>query len=73
MTPGQIHMKKKNKIQTLNLKNVQKLQKIIRVKNQYLKMGVSQNPKNKMHLAWRLVLTHLHTPEAILVMYMTIR
>lgn len=31
----------------------------------------SQNPKNKMHLAWKLVLTHLYTPDAILIIYMT--
>lgn len=55
--------KNKIKIQTLNLKNIQKLQKIIRVKNQYLKMDLtSQHPKNKMHLAWKLVFTHFkHT------------
>lgn len=46
--------------------------KIIRVKNQYLKMDLtSQNPKNKMHLAWKLVLTHLYTPDAIIIIYMT--
>jgi len=65
-------MKKKIKIQTLNLKNVQKLQKIIQVKNQYLKMDLtSQNPKNKMHLAWKLVFTRLYTPDAIIIIYMT--
>lgn len=66
--------KKKIKIQTLNLKNVQKLQKIIRVKNQYLQMDLtSQNSKNKMHLAWKLVLTHLYTPDAVIIIYMTFR
>lgn len=31
----------------------------------------SQNPKNKMHLAWKLVFTHLYTPDAIIIIYMT--
>lgn len=30
----------------------------------------SQNPKNEMHLDWKLVLTHLYKPDAILVIYM---
>lgn len=44
--------------------------KIIRVKNQYLKMDLtSQNPKNKMHLAWKLVFTGLYTLNAVSVIY----
>lgn len=40
--------------------------------NQYLKMDLTnRNPKNKMHLAWMLVLTHLYTPDAIIIIYMT--
>lgn len=31
----------------------------------------NRNPKNKMHLAWMLVLTHLYTPDAIIIIYMT--
>lgn len=31
----------------------------------------SQNPKNKMHLAWKLVFTHLYMPDAIIIIYMT--
>lgn len=31
----------------------------------------SQNPKNKMHLAWKLVFTRLYTPDAIIIIYMT--
>lgn len=27
----------------------------------------SQNPKNKMHLAWKLVFTHLHMPDALII------
>lgn len=30
----------------------------------------SQNPKNKMHLAWKLVFTHLYKPNAIIIIYM---
>lgn len=31
----------------------------------------SQDLKNKMHLVWKLVLTHLYTPDAIIIIYMT--
>lgn len=31
----------------------------------------SQNPKNKMHLALKFVLTHLYTADVIIIIYMT--
>ena len=31
----------------------------------------SQDPKNEMHLAWKSVLTHLYTPDAIIIIYTT--
>lgn len=31
--------------------------------------ATSQNPKNKMHLASKLVWTHLYTADAIIVIY----
>lgn len=36
-------------------------------------MDFSQNPKNKTHVVWKLVLTHLYTPDAIIVIYMTLQ
>lgn len=31
----------------------------------------NQNPKNKMHLAWKLVFTHLYMPDAFIIIYKT--
>lgn len=62
----------KIKIQTLNLKNVQKLQKVIRVKNQCLKMDLGQNPKNIITWLGSLycIDTFIHT---IINMYMILQ
>lgn len=44
--------------------------KISRFKKQYLKMDFwVNNPKNKMHLAWKLVFTHLYMPDAIIYIH----
>lgn len=59
------------KIQTLNLKKMYRnYRKISRFKKQYLKMDFwVNNPKNKMHLAWKLVFTHLYMPDAIIYIH----